>query len=311
MPSGVLSAGFLTVSDDRQSRGWAVTGGATGRVRNPRHPEPFNRLGPMRLMITVSDARTGSAEQRAAGRRRGVTARRDRAPTRAMPSPPTWEHAPWPWSSTGADVPDHRAAVDGGPAREGSSVVIGERSALSAYETTPEDALVQFRIVSGEGSGTALHAWRGIVTIGSSADASLRIDDRYPVGRHRAGRRDRGSRLRHRAAGGSDDRTQRSTASAIAASIRLAGRRATRHRRAPDRARAARRRSGGLRARPSRAAASTTTGPRGCCRPCAGPGSGCRRRPATRTAAAADHHGDRAAADGGRDGVRLQSASTC
>ncbi|MBW8816663.1 MAG: cell division protein FtsK, partial [Streptomyces sp.] len=62
--------------------------------------------------------------------------------------------------------------------RAGSSVVVGARDAVAAYETSPEDALVQLRIVSGEGAGTTLHAWRGLATIGSSADASLRIDDR-------------------------------------------------------------------------------------------------------------------------------------
>jgi S-DNA-T family DNA segregation ATPase FtsK/SpoIIIE len=63
--------------------------------------------------------------------------------------------------------------------REGSSVVVGPRDAVAAYETTPEDALVQFRIVSGEGAGTTLHAWRGEVTIGSGPDAALHIDDRF------------------------------------------------------------------------------------------------------------------------------------
>ena len=131
----------------------------------------------MRLMITVSDARTGSASN--------VLIDADEAS-------PLAEIVPRLANAVAADVGARALAmvVDGrvvpmteplstAGLHEGSSVVIGERAALSAYETTPEDALVQFRIVSGEGAGTALHAWRGIVTIGSAADASLRIDDRF------------------------------------------------------------------------------------------------------------------------------------
>jgi len=131
----------------------------------------------MRLMITVSDARTGSASN---------------VLLEADESIPLAEIVPRLANAVAADVGARALAmvVDGrvvpmseslstAGLREGSSVVIGERTALSAYETTPEDALVQLRIVSGEGAGTALHAWRGIVTIGSSADASLRIDDKF------------------------------------------------------------------------------------------------------------------------------------
>ena len=131
----------------------------------------------MRLMITVSDARTGSAS----------TVLLD-----ADESAPLSDIVPRLATAAAADV--HGAAtalvVDGrvvplaeplstAGLREGSSVAVGSREAVSAYETSPEDALVQFRIVSGDGAGTTLHAWRGAVTIGSSTEASLRIDDRF------------------------------------------------------------------------------------------------------------------------------------
>ncbi|HXR44342.1 MAG TPA: FtsK/SpoIIIE domain-containing protein, partial [Pseudolysinimonas sp.] len=65
--------------------------------------------------------------------------------------------------------------------RDGSSVVLGTPDAVSGFETTPEDALVQLRVVSGDGAGTTVHAWRGAVVVGSSPDATVRIDDRYRV----------------------------------------------------------------------------------------------------------------------------------
>ena len=129
----------------------------------------------MRLMITVSDARTGSANN---------------VLLDADESAPLTIIVPQLAATAGADA--HAGAlsllVDGrivpvseplstAGLREGSSVVIGARDALAAWETTPEDALVQLRIVSGSGAGTTLHAWRGLATVGSSADATLRIDD--------------------------------------------------------------------------------------------------------------------------------------
>ncbi len=131
----------------------------------------------MRLMITVSDAHTGSASN--------VLLDADEAA-------PLAEIVPRLATAVAADVHGTTAAlvVDGrvvplteplstAGMREGSSVIVGTREAVAPYQTTPEDALVQFRIVSGDGAGTALHAWRGTVTIGSSAEASLRIDDHY------------------------------------------------------------------------------------------------------------------------------------
>jgi len=133
----------------------------------------------MRLMITVSDARTGSASN--------VLLDADEASPLAHVVPGLANAvAADVGASALAMVVDGRVVPMTGPLstaglREGSSVVIGERSAIGAYETTPDDALVQLRIVSGEGAGTALHAWRGIVTIGSAEDAALRIDDRFRV----------------------------------------------------------------------------------------------------------------------------------
>jgi S-DNA-T family DNA segregation ATPase FtsK/SpoIIIE len=130
----------------------------------------------MRLMITVSDARTGSASN---------------VLLEADESAPLTGIVPQLAAAVAADLHPGALslAVDGrivpmseplstAGMREGSSVVVGTRDALTAWETTPEDALVQLRVVSGDGAGTALHAWRGITTIGSSADAALRIDDR-------------------------------------------------------------------------------------------------------------------------------------
>ncbi|MDP9026137.1 MAG: FtsK/SpoIIIE domain-containing protein, partial [Actinomycetota bacterium] len=133
----------------------------------------------MRLMITVSDARTGAAgnvlleaEESSAlteivprladavGLTRGSQALALVVDGRVVPM----------------TEPLSTAAI-----REGSWVVIGERAALAPYETTPEDALVQFRIVSGDGAGTSLHAWRGMVTIGSSPESTLFLDDRFRV----------------------------------------------------------------------------------------------------------------------------------
>ena len=127
-------------------------------------------------MITVSDARTGSASD---------------VLLEADESDPLTEIVPKLAAAVAADLPSRTLGllVDGrivpmteplstAGLREGSSVVVGTREALTAWETTPEDALVQLRVVSGEGAGTSVHAWRGIVTIGSSADAALRIDDR-------------------------------------------------------------------------------------------------------------------------------------
>jgi len=137
-------------------------------------------------MITVSDARTGSASN---------------VLLEAEESAPLAGIVPQLAAAVAADLHSadlHSAdlhsgalalAVDGrivpmseplstAGMREGSSVVVGTRDALTAWETTPEDALVQLRVVSGEGAGTTLHAWRGTTTIGSSAEAALRIDDR-------------------------------------------------------------------------------------------------------------------------------------
>jgi len=131
----------------------------------------------MRLMITVSDARTGSASD---------------VLIDATESVPLATIVPRLAAAVAADVGGAATAmvVDGrlvplteplstAGMHEGSSVVVGVRDAVAAYETTPEDALVQFRIVSGEGAGTTLHAWRGTITIGSGPEASLRIDDRF------------------------------------------------------------------------------------------------------------------------------------
>ena len=131
----------------------------------------------MRLMITVSDARTGSASD---------------VLIDATESVPLATIVPRLAAAVAADVGGAATAmvVDGrlvplteplstAGMHEGSSVVVGVRDAVAAYETTAEDALVQFRIVSGEGAGTTLHAWRGTITIGSGPEASLRIDDRF------------------------------------------------------------------------------------------------------------------------------------
>lgn len=131
----------------------------------------------MRLMITVSDARTGSASD---------------VLLDASEATPLAEIVPRLAAAVAADVDGSATAlvVDGrlvplaeplstAGMHEGSSVVVGARDAVAAYETTADDTLVQFRIVSGEGAGTTLHAWRGSITIGSGAEASLRIDDRF------------------------------------------------------------------------------------------------------------------------------------
>ena len=131
----------------------------------------------MRLMITVSDAHTGSASN--------ILLDADEAA-------PLAEIVPRLATAVAADVHGTTTAlvVDGrfvplteplstAGMREGSSVIVGTREAVGAYQTTPEDALVQFRIVSGDGAGTTLNAWRGAVTIGSAAEASLCIDDHY------------------------------------------------------------------------------------------------------------------------------------
>jgi len=131
----------------------------------------------MRLMITVSDARTGSASE---------------VLLDASEAAPLASIVPQLAASVAADVGAAAIAmvVDGrlvplteplstAGMHDGSSVVVGARDAVTAYETTPQDALVQFRIVSGEGAGATLHAWRGAVTIGSGPEASLRIDDRF------------------------------------------------------------------------------------------------------------------------------------
>ncbi|HEY4225152.1 MAG TPA: FtsK/SpoIIIE domain-containing protein [Pseudolysinimonas sp.] len=133
----------------------------------------------MRLMISVSDARTGSASDVL------LEAEESAALTEIVPKLAAAVGAD-PGGSALALLVDGRVVPMTEPLttagmREGSSVVIGPRAALAAWETTPEDALVQFRIVSGEGAGTTLHAWRGIVTIGSSPDAALRIDDRSRI----------------------------------------------------------------------------------------------------------------------------------
>ncbi|HEY4153398.1 MAG TPA: FtsK/SpoIIIE domain-containing protein, partial [Pseudolysinimonas sp.] len=130
----------------------------------------------MRLMITVSDARTGSASN---------------VLLDAAESAPLAEIVPQLATAVAADVHGSTTSlvVDGrvvplneslstAGMHEGSSVIVGSREAVAAYETTPDDALVQFRVVSGDGAGTSLHAWRGSITIGSGAEASLRIDDR-------------------------------------------------------------------------------------------------------------------------------------
>src|SRR5690349_18667156 len=124
----------------------------------------------MRLMITVSDARTGSASE---------------VLLDASEAAPLASIVPQLAASVAADVGAAAIAmvVDGrlvplteplstAGMHDGSSVVVGARDAVTAYETTPEDALVQFRIVSGEGAGATLHAWRGAVTIGSGPEAS-------------------------------------------------------------------------------------------------------------------------------------------
>jgi S-DNA-T family DNA segregation ATPase FtsK/SpoIIIE len=131
----------------------------------------------MRLMITVSDARSGSSGS---------------VLLEADETTPLATIVPRLAATVAADVGASALAlvVDGrlvpmteplstAGLREGSSVVIGERAALSAYETTPEDALLQFRTVSGDGAGTTVHAWRGTILIGSSDDAAIRIDDRF------------------------------------------------------------------------------------------------------------------------------------
>ncbi len=131
----------------------------------------------MRLMITVSDARSGAASN---------------VLIDADETSPLTQIVPKLAGAVAADLADRPLSllVDGrivpmneplstAAIHEGSYVVLGDRTALTAWATNPEDALVQLRIVSGEGAGTALHAWRGIVTIGSSADAGLRIDDRF------------------------------------------------------------------------------------------------------------------------------------
>lgn len=136
----------------------------------------------MRVLLTVSDAATGA----------GGTVLID-----ADGSTPLAEIVPALANAVAADLHTSSPAivVDGRPVstsdaletagmHDGSSVVVGSRAAIAAYETTPEDALVQFRIVSGEGAGTILNAWRGAVVIGSSPEASLRIDDRYRVAPH-------------------------------------------------------------------------------------------------------------------------------
>jgi S-DNA-T family DNA segregation ATPase FtsK/SpoIIIE len=133
----------------------------------------------MRVLLTVSDAAGGAAS----------TVLID-----ADPATPLAEVVPTLARAVAADLrTDSPAIVVDGRAvnisdalgtagmHDGSSVIVGARSAIAAYETTPEDALVQFRIVSGEGAGTTLNAWRGTVVIGSSERASLRIDDRYRV----------------------------------------------------------------------------------------------------------------------------------
>ena len=135
----------------------------------------------MRLLITVSDARAGSPS---------------RILLDADGSTPLSEIVPRLAHAVAADVDANSAklslVVDGRAVatvgsltsaglRDGSSVIIGTRDALAPYETTPDESLVELRVVSGEGAGIALHAWRGTFTIGCGADASLRIDDRFRV----------------------------------------------------------------------------------------------------------------------------------
>jgi len=127
-------------------------------------------------MITVSDARTGSAsnimlEADESAPLTGIV------PQLAALIAADVHGGPLSLLVDGRIVPMSEPLSTAGM-REGSSVVIGARDALSGWETTPEDALVQLRVVSGDGAGTTLHAWRGVTTIGSSADAVLRIDDR-------------------------------------------------------------------------------------------------------------------------------------
>ena len=127
-------------------------------------------------MITVSDAHTGSASNM-------LLEADESAPLTGIVPQLAAAVAADLHASTLSLVVDGRIVPMTEPLstagmREGSSVVVGARDALSAWETTPDDALVHMRIVSGDGAGTALHAWRGITTIGSSADAALRIDDR-------------------------------------------------------------------------------------------------------------------------------------
>ncbi|MEP6842015.1 MAG: FtsK/SpoIIIE domain-containing protein, partial [Pseudolysinimonas sp.] len=131
----------------------------------------------MRLMITVSDAHTGSASN-------VLLDADESAPLSAIVPQLATAVAADVHGATTALVVDGRVVPLKEPLstagmHEGSSIVVGSREAVSAYETTPEDALVQFRIVSGDGAGSALHAWRGAVTIGSGSEASLRIDDRF------------------------------------------------------------------------------------------------------------------------------------
>jgi S-DNA-T family DNA segregation ATPase FtsK/SpoIIIE len=131
----------------------------------------------MRLMITVSDARTGSAGN-------VVLDAPESAPLATVVPRLVAAARADPGGAATARVVDGRLvprteSLSTAGMHEGSSIVVGPRDAVAAYETTPEDALVQFRIVSGEGAGTTLHAWRGAVTIGSGPEASLRIDDRF------------------------------------------------------------------------------------------------------------------------------------
>ena len=129
---------------------------------------------------------------------------------------------------------------------EGSSVVIGERAALQRLR---DDAGRRARSVPDR-VGRRARARPCTPGAASSRSGQRRMPSCASTtgsgGRHRAGRRDRGSRLRDRAAGGSDDRrnARRRGDHGIHP---LAGRRATRDRRPPDRARAARRRSRGVR----------------------------------------------------------------